>query len=109
MSLLQILRVPESHVLELGYVILMETHLVYLRNHKNTTVVDVTAQVAEKYIGDLNGLLDTLAIDKKYYYLITRMNGYLSSEEYDGTATTFMVPDFSEASQILAMYTSIED
>lgn len=109
MSLLELLKVPESHVLEQNYAVLQETHLEYLRKHPNTQIHAVTGQQAEKFIGDLNGLLDSLAVNKKFHYLITRMNGYLCSNAYDGEKLEFLIPDTSIASQFMGIYTSLED
>ena len=109
MSLLEILRVPETHVLEENYTVLMETHVQYLREHPKTTLQAVEGLQAEKYTGDLDGLLDFMAVDKKYHYLITRMNGYNCSNDYEGEKLEFLIPAVDVASQFLEMYTSIED
>lgn len=109
MALLDRLVVPDAHVLEENYVVLMETHLDYLRTHPRTHRIETTGQQAAKYIGDLNGLLDSLAIGKKYQYLVVRLNGYLCSNEYDGTQLEFLIPDITEVAQFLGIYTSIED
>ena len=108
-SLLSELRVPETHTVESGYVTLMESHLHYLRTSKNTTLVTTTGDYAEKYIGDFYGLLDYLTIDKKYRYFVLRMNGMASSEAYDGTRLSFLIPNYGEADSFLDIYTSLED
>jgi len=109
MSLLTLLRVPETHVLEENYTVLMETHVQYLREHPKTTVQAVEGLQAEKFIGDLDGLLDFMAVDKKYHYLIGRMNGYNCSNDYDGEKEAFLIPATDIASQFLEIYTSLED
>lgn len=106
MSLLTILNAPNPQVLDQNFYVLLESHLPYLLSHPKTRVVEVTGLSAEKYTGDFHGLLDTLAIDKKYHYLVTRMNAMTCSTEYDGKNTAFMIPDMSVVSAFLSTYNS---
>ena len=108
MSLLEQLDAPETYTLEDGYRVLIESHVPYLRTSKNTSTVTAEAQYGEKFIGDFYGLLDYLSIDKKYRYLVLRMNDLASSDAYDGVRLTFLVPSPTEANAFLDVYTSIE-
>jgi len=69
----------------------------------NTTFIYTSAdvQVAYRYRGDLNGLLKTLGIDKRYYALVAKMNNIKASYLYDGTLSTFKVPDEIYTEKIL--------
>ena len=109
MSLLNILKVPDEEVLDPQYYILLETHVHYLKKHPGTQLVEVTGQQAEKYIGDLSGLLDSLAVDKKYHYLIARVNDLIACTEYDGKKTLLLIPDTNIARQFMTIFNSRED
>lgn len=109
MSLLDNLVVPNSQVNDLNYYVLLETHIPYLKTHEQTQYVEVTGQQAEMYRGDFHGLLDSLRVNKKYHYIVTRVNGLLSSTDYDGVTTGIYVPNPSTISSFLATYESIED
>lgn len=109
MSLLASLNLPNPRAIDTNYYVLLETHISYLRMHPETKVVEVTGQQGEKYIGDFHGLLDTLAIDKKYHYLITRVNNMNSSVDYDGSQLALYVPSISVIAAFIATYDSLED
>ncbi len=109
MSLLNILKVPDEEVLDPQYYILLETHVHYLKKHPSTQLVEVTGQQAEKYTGDLSGLLDSLAVDKKYHYLIARVNDLTACTEYDGKKTLLLIPDTNIARQFMTIFNSRED
>lgn len=87
---------------------LMESCLDYIRKHDGVTQFSVTPQQADKYRGDFHGLLDSLSIDKKLHYLITRLNGMKSSLDYDGRATVFNQPPVSVTRLIFSQYKSEE-
>lgn len=109
MSLLTELSLPEKDVLDPDYYVLLESHVPMLRTHKDTQLIEVNGQQAEKYTGDFHGLLDSLLISKKYHYLITRVNGYNCSTDYDGLRKSFYIPSMDVIGAFLATYGSIED
>ncbi len=109
MSLLSELTLPDPRVLREDYYVLLESHIPMLRSHAETQLIEINGQQAEKYTGDFHGLLDSLRIDKKYHYLITRVNGYNCSTDYDGLRKSFYVPSIDIISSFLATYGSIED
>lgn len=108
MSLITALKLPNSRVLSEDYYVLLETHLPYLRTHPLTKVTEVPLPSAEKYIGDFHGLLDSIAIDKKFHYLITRLNGLVDSTAYDGKQNLLIIPDIATVAAFIETYSSIE-
>lgn len=109
MSLLTELTLPEPRVLDEKFYILLESHVPLLRTHSGTQLVEVNGQQAEKYTGDFHGLLDSLMVDKKYHYLVTRVNGYNCSTDYDGLRKSFYIPSVDLIGAFFATYSSIED
>lgn len=109
MTLLSSLNLPDPRVLEDSYYVLLETHIPMLRKDPKTRLIEINGQQAEKYTGDFHGLLDSLFIDKKYHYLITRVNGLNCSTDYDGFRKNFYIPDFDVIGAFLATYSSVED
>lgn len=109
MSLLDQIIMPSKVVKEINFYTLQETHITYLTNHYETQQLVFEAQKAEKYKGDFYGLLDFLSIDKKYHYLIMRVNGYYCSSDYEGDRNYILLPSLSEMGKIFSIYNSIED
>jgi hypothetical protein len=109
MSLLASLDIPESMVLDPRFYVHLETHVEYFKNKTTTDVVSITGLDAEKYKGDLYGLLLFLGIERKYHFLVMRMNDMVSSSDYDGLRDSLRIPNISEASAIIQLYDSLED
>lgn len=108
MSLLDILEIPEDVVNDPNYYVHLETHVEYLKYHKGTMVLSVTGLEAEKYKADFYGLLLSLKVERKYHYLVMRMNGYANSSDYDGIRTDILYPDVGEAARVIDIYSSLE-
>lgn len=109
MSLVTDMSVPDNQVKEDLFYVLMESHVPYFRTHAETRYVEVSRQEAEKYKGDLHGLLDTLSVNKKYHYLVMRVNDYTSSQEYDGKRIGFYIPNPRAVAEVVSTYSSKED
>jgi hypothetical protein len=78
------------------FLVALESHLTYLRSSPSLRVVTVSIHQNHKYEGDLYGLLDDLNVEKKYHYIVMRVNGMVSSADYDGTRENLFIPDFTE-------------
>ena len=63
----------------------LETHLNFLRKNKSRVVDQVEPSIADKYIGDFYGLLAYYRIPVDHHYITTRLNGFTSSDDYDGS------------------------
>jgi len=109
MSLLNRLRVPNDRVKDEAYYVLLETHIPFLKAHSETKLIEVTGREGDMYCGDFYGLLDSLSIDKKFHYLIMRMNDLVSSTDYTGERLAFLIPNPKIISAVIATYDSRED
>lgn len=109
MSLLDRLVTPDDIVLERKYYTHLLSYIPYLLNHPKTKVVEVTGQQAEKFKGDLYGLLDILSVSKKIQYLVCRMNGYATPSDYQAERLTFCLPSDDVIQEIVGIYTSFEN
>jgi hypothetical protein len=83
---------------------LQETHLEYLRNHTGNRILTVPELQADIYAGDYYGLLNYLRIDKKYHYLVMRINGLFSSGDYNGENVSVIVPSFDVVNRFMTIY-----
>lgn len=109
MSLADAIDLPHEVVLTDAYYTLLETHIVFLRADESIRQVTINGQIAEKYTGDFYGLLNELSIDKKYHYLVMRVNRMKTSTDYDGVVTTFLVPTIDLMDSFISTYLSREN
>lgn len=108
MALTDELILPEPHSLERNFLVLLESHLHYLRNHPQTTVRPVSALDGDVYTGDFYGLLDSILVEKKYQYPVMRVNGLRSSSDYAGKELNILIPPFTVIDQLTAIALSVE-
>ena len=99
---------PDDDIADVNYYTLQETHITYLKNYPGSKTVAVEGQIADKFAGDFHGLLDFLRIDKKYHYLIMRVNDLYSSADYSGEVTEVFVPPIGVINQLFTIFGSIE-
>lgn len=109
MSLVDVLSIPEDVVLDQLYYTYQESYVAYFKERATTTTLTVTGLDAEKYKGDFHGLLLYLGIERKYHYLVTRVNDLTCSTDYDGLNLFVRMPDVSEMGSVLQLYQSLED
>lgn len=83
---------------------LLESHVQFLINHPDTTIFQVTPNLAYKYEGDLYGLLTTLSVPMNYHWIIMRMNGFTSPTEMPENKLAFLQPNFGVVEQIINIH-----
>jgi len=79
-----------------NFIVMIDSHLTYLRADPDNTLASVTKHQNYKYEGDLYGLLNDLNISKKYHFIIARLNGYESSVDFKGDVEFLTIPNLSQ-------------
>ena len=85
----------------------MEQHMRYLREHPDTTVIDIDPHDALKYEGDLWSLLREQAIPLEYTWLIARMNDLASPSANDATLRHLLVPSMTIINELRAIFQTL--
>lgn len=70
----------------------LEDHMTYLRTHPQSRIIQVEPHVADRWAGDLYGLLISLNIAPYLHWVIMRMNGMLSPQDCDGQLRALQIP-----------------
>ena len=65
-------------------------------NNANVKPFAIYPNLAQKYRGDFDGLLDEIGILEEDFNLTLLLNGLKSSGDFDGTKYTIMVVDYPE-------------
>lgn len=94
----------ESVYYEHNFLVMLESHLTYLRQDTNVSIRKITNHQGLKYEGDLFGLLDDLNIKKKYHLIVARINGYHSGADYKGNIDYIVIPNFEEIELLKNQY-----
>lgn len=84
--------------------LVVETQLTNIWKSPNIRMKDIDPHTADKYEGDLYGLLDSLNIPKQYHYFVLITNMMISSSDYTKEMLQILIPDFSEIDQMLALH-----
>lgn len=100
----QQLQAQESTMLNEDFLVLIESHVPFFRSHAETKYIDIEPVIGQHFKGDFYGLLNSLAVDKKYHYLVLRMNGLLASSDYTGEDLQIMMPAYNRVDRIYANY-----
>jgi hypothetical protein len=86
-----------------GFMVLIESHLTHLRTYKATTVT-VSDHQCYKYEGDLYGLLADIGIAPYLHHIIARINGYVSSADFNGLHARLLMPNLDEIGMLKNIY-----
>ncbi len=82
----------------------VEANLQWLIDRASDVPLTTDDATAFKYQGDLTGLLMVLNVPANYIYIITRMNGYFGSDDYNGDVTSFIMPQEGDVSHLMRMF-----
>jgi hypothetical protein len=95
---------PDKHYFEHNFMILLESHLSFLKNSTNMAVKEITQLQAYKYEGDFYGLLDDIGIPKIFHYITGIVNDYPSSSDFKGDRVYILLPNISDIQGIMQIY-----
>lgn len=65
--------------------------LQYIRANGLVKEISIDTNIRIEYIGDLHGLMIYLNTNRRLQYINMLLNGYNSSNEYDGGGTTLLI------------------
>ncbi len=86
--------------------IVFEDHLNYIINNQRSMIEarSVEPNVGARFAGDWRGLMIELGIFPKMHWFNLRLNGYISSSDYDGTVLSVSILNESVIKNLLATY-----
>lgn len=78
----------------------LEDHMVYLRNHPQTSPLLVDPGESYQWRNDLFGLLSARAIPAHFHWMIMRLNNYTSPTQFIPNTVALLCPNFSIVEKI---------
>ena len=81
----------------------LEDHMEILRTHPETSSITISHADMNKYKWNITGYLATLC-EPHMVWLIQRLNGYKTDEDYDGTNDTLLIPSTNAVEDIRMRY-----
>lgn len=84
--------------------LVIEDHLKYLREHKETVPIIIEPAYAYKYEGDLFGLLSAYNIPFEMHWIIMRINKMTAPTQTDDLLTNLLIPNKTVIERIKNVY-----
>lgn len=107
-TLAELITEPDDLLLDRNFYNVLESHIPFLKKDSGTTVMTISDLTASIYAGDFYGLLNHLGIDKKFHYIVLRINDLYSSSDYLGTDVVVLVPAVGLMNSIFILQNSKE-
>lgn len=82
----------------------LETHMVWLKQHSTTTNLSVDPHIAYMYENDFHGLMNHYNVPRDLHWLNMRVNNLFSPLEYSRDMTTIKLVDPENISQLYSRY-----
>lgn len=79
----------------------LESHMLYLRSHKDTRVMYVTQAEARPYYYNLYAYLNDLKFAPEMFWVIMRASNLYSSEDFNESVRELIVPPLSVVLDII--------
>ncbi len=86
------------------FMTVLESHMVYLREHPNTISIAPTDLDFDIYVGDLYGYLNSKNIPPYMHWTIMRMSNLYSSMEFSSKKNIVRIPSENILGQIKQIY-----
>lgn len=80
----------------------VEQHVPYLRNHPQTSPVDTGKLKGYRTRYDLFAFLTQERIPERYHWIIMRVNGFSSPEDFDESIGAVLVPSTSVIEELFS-------
>ena len=94
----------EKEYQDLDVIIMLESHLTYLRSI--SSIIDFPQTFTVKYVGDFYGLLQELGYQSNDFYIIMQVNDMKSPSDYKGTQNYFYLPPMAEVERLVTIETT---
>lgn len=86
-----------------AFLLVIESHLTYLRSAQGLSILEVSDMQGYKYEGDFFGLLDDLGVEKKYHHIVMRVNDMASSADFKGDMQHVTLPSLTEVDNLKSL------
>lgn len=75
-----------------AFMVYIESHMAWLREHPTTTVVDIVPHLATKNAGNLYSYLVDIQFNMRWAWVVLRVNSMHSPLDFTGDETQLMIP-----------------
>ncbi len=84
----------------------VEDHMTYLRTRPDNQVISIEPMVAYKYAGDYFGMLLHHKVFTHHHWIVMRINGLISPQDYRDTMLSFIKPPDKTMELLRSVYMS---
>lgn len=86
---------------------LIEDHLDYLKQNNRSTPISIAEKDLHKYEYDLFGLLVEYELPRHLHWIVMRLNGMTSPDQFTELNTSLLIPDPSEIDRLKDIQMSV--
>lgn len=79
---------------------LIEDHLEYLKTNNRSTRIQINDKDLHKYEYDLIGLLLEYKLPRHLHWIVMRLNGFTSPDQFTELTTSLLIPEPSEIDRL---------
>lgn len=90
-----------------GFRQLIEDHLEYLKQNNRSTLISINQKDLHKYEFDLIGLLKEYRLPRHMHWIVMRLNGFTSPDQFNESITSLWIPDPSEIERLKDIQMSV--
>lgn len=87
----------------------LDDHMTYFRGSSSTKTITIEPIYADKYEGDLSGLLSQYGIAVEYHWVIMRLNNFTSFNDNSRNLSQLLIPNFDEVEQIRQVHRTVQN
>ncbi len=87
----------------------LDNHYTFLKTTGKVNNLNIEPVYADKYEGDLSGLLTHYKIPLVYHWVIMRLNDFTSFNENSASLVSLLIPDFDLVEQIRQVHRTVSN
>lgn len=83
---------------------MIDSHIPIIKTKPGTRIIDIEPLQSYKFEGDLNGLLLSIQLPRKYHYIVGKLNGINHTGDLPGDILHLTIPDFDFIEMLASIY-----
>jgi hypothetical protein len=87
--------------------VVLEYHLEWLRTRPRTVQAEIPLNMALRHEFDLFGFLKEIGIPEQLHWIVMRVNGLTSPEQFRTDSPVLLIPDIADIDELRTTFTTV--